>query len=116
MTAITFTSTDYLEIRRRGALLNAKIVKKLSSEDIKTCGRHLGLWHQKALVIDNEEKMDLFTDYATYGYCPYGFNMAEKYLRLFHKEADDFELELLRRMRFAHYAMLKSVEYLPVLQ
>jgi hypothetical protein len=110
MTEITFTPADYLEIRRRGALLNAKIFKKLSSEDIKTCGRHLGRWHQKALVIANDEEMDLFSDYATYGYCPHGFNMAEKFLRLFHKEADDFELELLRHMRFAHYAIYQVEE------
>jgi len=105
MTEITFTSADYLEIRRRGALLNEKIIKKLSNDDIKTCGRHLGIWHQKALAIANEEEMDLFSDYATYGYRPNGFNMAEKFLRLFHKEADDFELELLRRMRFGQYAI-----------
>lgn len=110
MTDITFTSADYLEIRRRGVLLNTKIFKKLSSEDIKTCGRYLGIWHQKALVIDNEDEMDLFTDYAIYGYRPHGFNMAEKFLRLFHKEADDFELELLRRMRFAHYAIYQVEE------
>jgi hypothetical protein len=110
MTDITFTLADYLEIRRRGILLNAKIFKKLSSEDIKTCGRHLVRWHQKALVIDNDEEMDLFTDYAIYGYRPHGFNMAEKFLRLFPKEADDFELELLRRMRFAHYAIYQVEE------
>ena len=110
MTDITFTSADYLEIRRRGVLLNAKIFKKLSREDIKTCGRHLGIWHQKALVIDNEDEIDLFADYATYGYRPHGFNMAEKFLRLFHKEADDFELALLRRMRFAHYAIYQVEE------
>jgi hypothetical protein len=110
MTNITFTSADYLEIRRRSVLLNAKIFKKLTSEDIKTCGRYLGIWHQKALVINNEDEMDLFADYATYGYRPHGFNMAEKFLRLFHKEADDFELKLLRCMRFAHYAIYQVEE------
>lgn len=110
MTDTHFTSTDYLEIRRRGILLNSKIFKKLSSEDIKNCGRHLGLWHQKTLVIDSDEEMDLFADYATFGYRPHGFNMAEKFLRLFHKQADEFELELLRRMRFAHYAMYQVEE------
>lgn len=110
MTDITFTSTDYLDIRRRGVLLNTKIFKKLSSEDIKTCGRHLGIWHQKALQIGNEDEMNLFSDYATYGYRPNGFNMAEKFLRLFHKVADNFELELLRRMRFAKYAIYQVEE------
>jgi len=61
-------------------------------------------------VIDSEEEMDLFADYATFGYRPHGFNMAEKFLRLFHKQADEFELELLRRMRYAHYAMYQVEE------
>lgn len=107
---MTFSAADYLEIRRRGVSLNTKIFKKLSSEDLKTCGRHLGLWRQKSLVIDSDEEMDLFVDYAIYAYRPQGFNLAEKFLRLFHKEADDFELELLRRMRFAHYAIYQVEE------
>ena len=110
MTDTTFTTADYLDIRRRGVSLNSKIFKKVSKEDIKTCGRHLGIWHQKALAIDNDNEMDLFVDYAIYGYRPHGFNMAEKFLRLFHQEADDFELELLRRMRFAHYAIYQIEE------
>jgi len=110
MTNITFTSADYLEIRRRGFLLHEKIFRKLSNDDIKTCGRHLGIWHQKALAIANDEEMDLFSDYAIYGYRPNGFNMAEKFLRLFSKEADDFELELLKRMRFSQYAIYQVEE------
>lgn len=110
MTDTTLTAADYLEIRRRGVSLNTKIFKKLTNEDIKNCGRHLGIWRQKTLVIDNDEEMDLFTDYSIYAYRPHGFNMAEKFLRLFHKEADEFELELLRRMRFAHYAIYQIEE------
>lgn len=104
------TSADYLEIRRRGLTLNTKIFKKLSNDDIKTCAKHLGIWHQKALIIDNENEMDLLADYAIYGYRPHGFNMAEKFLRLFHQYADDFELELLQRMRFARYAIYQVEE------
>lgn len=110
MTDITLTAADYTEIRRRGTELHSKIFKKLSKDDIKTCSKHLGIWHQKSLAIDNENEMDLFTDYAIYGYRPHGFNMAEKYLRLFSKEADAFELALLRRMRFAHYAIYQIEE------
>ena len=110
MTDIKLTSEDYLEIRRRGMDLNAKIFKKLSQDDIKTCAKHLGIWRQKALSFSNESEMDLFMDYVIFGYRPNGFNMAEKFLRLFHKEADDFELELLRRMRSAHYAIYQVEE------
>jgi hypothetical protein len=110
MTDITFTVADYTEIRRRGLALHTKIFKKLSSDDIKTCGKHLGIWQHKALAIESGTEMDLFTDYAIYGYRPHGFNMAEKYLRLFSKDADDFELALLRHMRFAHYAIYQVEE------
>lgn len=110
MTKPTFSAADYLEIRRRGVALHTKISKKLTNEDIKTCAKHLGIWQQKSLVIDDDNEMDLFTDYSIYGYRTHGFNMAEKFLRLFQKEADDFELELLRHMRFAHYAIYQVEE------
>ncbi len=110
MTDITFTAADYLEIRRRGVALHSKIFKKLTNEDYKTCAKHLGVWQQKAIALENDEEMDLFTDYAIYGYRPHGFNMAEKYLRLFSKETDDFELALLRHMRSAHYAIYQVEE------
>lgn len=106
----TFTAADYLEIRQRGAGLHSKIFKKLTNDDIKTCGTHLGVWQQKSLALESDNEVDLFTDYSIYGYRPHGFNMAEKYLRLFHKEANDFELELLQRMRLAHYAIYQVEE------
>lgn len=110
MTDIAFTPADYTEIRRRCVDLNAKILKKLTSNDIKTCGKHLGVWHQKSLVINDENEMNLFADYAIYGYRPHGFNMAEKYLRLFCKKADDFELAILRRQCSARYAVYQIEE------
>lgn len=110
MTDIIFTTADYIEIRRRGVVLHTKIFKKLSSEDYKTCAKHLGVWQHKALALNNDQEVDLFTDYAIYGYRPRGFNMAEKFLRLFSKEADDFELALLQHMRSAHYAVYQIEE------
>ncbi len=100
-----FTSDDYIEIRRRGVSLHSKIFKKLTDEDYKTCAKHLGVWHNKRVVIDGDEEMDLFTDYSIYGYRPKGFNMAERYLRLFSKEADEFERTLLQSMSAARYAI-----------
>lgn len=100
-----FTPDDYIEIRRRSVSLNSKIFKKLTNEDIKTCAKHLGIWHNKQLVIESEEEMDLFSDYSIYGYRPKGFNMAERYLRLFSKDADEFERALLHSMSAARYAI-----------
>ena len=99
------TPDDYIEIRRRGVALHSKVFKKLTNEDIKTCAKHLGIWHNKSLAIEGEEEMDLFTDYSIYAYRPKGFNMAERYLRLFSKDADDFERKLLQSMSAARYAI-----------
>lgn len=110
MADFTFTPADYPEIRHRMMDLHGKIFRKLTKDDIKTCGKHLGIWHQKTLMVQNENEMDLFTDYAIYAYRPNGFNMAEKFLRLFGKEADEYELELLRRMRQAQYAIYQVEE------
>lgn len=105
MTDITFTPDSYIEIRRRGVALHSKVFRKLTHEDMKTCAKHLGVWHTKQIVVSSDEEMDLFTDYSIYAYRPKGFNMAERYLRLFSKEADDFELTLLRAMSTARYAI-----------
>jgi hypothetical protein len=105
MTDKTFTPADYSEIRRRDVELQQKIFKKLTQEDIKTCGKHLGLWRNKTMQVESNADMDLFTDYAIYAYQPHGFNMAEKYRRLFSKDADEFELALLSRMSAARYAL-----------
>jgi len=85
MTDNTFTPADYTEIRRRGVELHLKIFKKLTQDDIKTCAKQLGLWRNKTIQVESDEEMDLFTDYAIYAYQPHGFNMAEKYRRLFSK-------------------------------
>lgn len=105
MTDITFTPDDYIEIRRRSVALHSKIFKKLIDEDVKTCAKHLGVWRNKRLAIEGDEEMDLFTDYSIYGYRPKGFNMAERYQRLFSKDADEFERTLLNSMSTARYAI-----------
>lgn len=110
MTDLHFTPADYLEIRRRGVALHSKIFKKLTQDDYKTCAKQLGVWRNKAVDLKNDEEVDKFTDYMIYGYRPHGFNMAEKFLRLFHKEVDDFELALLRHMRAARYAIYQIEE------
>jgi hypothetical protein len=105
MTDNTFTPDSYVEIRRRCVALQSKIFKKLTDEDVKTCGKHLGVWHNKRLVIESDEEMNLFADYCIYAYRPKGFNMAERYLRLFSKDADEFERTLLKSMSSARYAI-----------
>ncbi len=105
MTDLTFTPDDYIEIRKRSVSLNSKIFKKLTTEDIKTCAKHLGVWHNKTLVIESDEEMNLFSDYSIFGYRPKGFNMAERYQRLFSKDADEFERTLLQSMSAARYAI-----------
>jgi hypothetical protein len=105
MTDNTFTPADYTETRRRGVELHLKIFKKLTQDDIKTCAKQLGLWRNKTVQVESDEEMDLFTDYAIYAFQPHGFNMAEKYRRLFSQAADDFELAILPHMSAARYAI-----------
>lgn len=110
MTDITFSIADYPEIRNRIILLHTKIYNKLSPEDIKTCGCNLDVWIGNGLAIDSEQELNLFADYAIYGYRPKGFNMAENFLRFFHNEAEEYELALLRYMRSAHYSIYQVEE------
>ncbi len=100
-----FTPAHYTEIRCRCAELQLKIFKKLTQEDIKTCAKQLGLWLNKTVQVESDEERDLFTDYAIYAYQPHGFNMAEKYRRLFSQAADDFELAILQSMSAVRYAI-----------
>ena len=110
MSDITFLSADYSEIRHRCSLLMGKVYKKLNSEDIQTCGSELGVWRNNKLALDNDDNKTLFIDYCVFAYRPNGFNMAEKFLRFCHQEADESELELLRYMRDAHYSMYQVEE------
>jgi hypothetical protein len=105
MTNLTFTLADYPEIRKRGIDLNQKILKKLSKDDFKACARQLKVWHNKTLVLDDENQLDLLMDYAMYAYRPHGVSLAEKYQRLFSQNLDPFEKALLQRMTKARYAL-----------
>ena len=96
---------DYVDIRRCGVELHSKIFKKLTLEDRKSCAKHLGVWHHKQVVLETDDDMDLFMDYAIYAYRPKLFNMAERYSRLFSHECNAFELKLLGHMSKAHYAI-----------
>ncbi len=104
-TDITFTPADYLEIRQRGIALNDKILNKLSKDDFKECARHLKVWHQKSLTLNDESELNLFMDYAIYAYRPHGINWVQKYQRLYSQKLDAFEKGLLQHMANARYAI-----------
>lgn len=110
MSANTVNTTDYCEIQRRGVKLKHKIYKKITEADLKTCARHLAVWRNKRLNLANTEEMDLFTDYACYGYQPHGFNMAEKYRRLYSQDADAYDSALLPKMCTARYAIYQVTQ------
>lgn len=100
-----YNIADYPEIRGRSVALHSRIMKKMSNDDLKTCGRHLGLLRNKVLVMRNENEVAMFSDYAIYAYRPNGINMADKYLRLSGNRLDVHDLSLLEHMRLAHYAI-----------
>jgi hypothetical protein len=107
MIDITFQATDYVEIRRALFDLHTRILKNSNFDEIKTCAKHLGLWHHKTVSYKNDTELELLMDYRVYAYRPNGFNMAEKYLRLNKNRLSDYEQALLARMRLARYAVFQ---------
>lgn len=105
MSDITFQANDYLEIRRALLDLHNRILKNPNLDEIKTCAKHLGLWHHKTVSYKNDTELELLMDYRVYAYRPNGFNMAEKYLRLNKNRLSDYDQALLARMRLARYAV-----------
>lgn len=105
MTEITFKAADYLDIRRALFDLHKRILKNPNVDEIKTCAKHLGLWHQKAVSFNNDTEVDLLMDYRVYAFRPHGFNMAEKYLRLNKNTLCEYDQTLLSRMSLARYAI-----------
>ena len=107
MTDFLFQKTDYIAIRKAIIDLHQRILKTPTSDEIKTCARHLGLLHKKTLVFKNTIETDLLSDYMIYSYRPKGFNMAEKYLRLNKSRLSELEQALLFHMSFARYSVIK---------
>ncbi|MCK9604823.1 MAG: hypothetical protein M0R33_00040 [Methylomonas sp.] len=105
MTEIIFQAADYPEIRRAQFELNRRILKNPNLDEIKTCAKHLGLWHKKNLKFDNDSEVDLLMDYRVYAFRPHGFNMAEKYLRVHRHSLCDYDRALLEHMCLARYAV-----------
>lgn len=105
MTDITFQAADYVTIRRALFDLHTRILKNPNLDEIKTCAKHLGLWHHKTVSYKNDTELELLMDYRVYAYRPNGFNMAEKYLRLNKNTLSDYDQALLARMRLARYAV-----------
>lgn len=105
MTEVIFKAADYLTIRNELIDLHKRILKHPNLDEIKTCAKHLGLWHQKAVSFNNDTEADLLMDYRVYAFRPNGFNMAEKYLRLNKDHLSEYDQALLARMRLARYAV-----------
>jgi hypothetical protein len=107
MIDISFQTTDYVEIRRALFDLHTRILKHPNFDEIKTCAKHLGLWHHKTVSYKNDTELELLMDYRVYVYRPNGFNMAEKYLRLNKNRLSNYDQALLARMRLARYAVFQ---------
>ena len=98
---------DFAAIREQLPSLHHAILKLLSRQDLFTCGRHLGLLHNKTFVSDNETESTIFADYQVYSYRPRGFNSAELYLRLNRERLAPLPLALLERMSAALYTIFR---------
>jgi hypothetical protein len=107
MTDFLFQKADYIAIRKALIDLHQRILKTPTSDEIKTCARHLGLLHKKTLSIKNDTEADLLADYMVYAFRPNGINMAEKFLRLNKSRLSELDQALLFRMSFARYSVIK---------
>ena len=107
MPELTFKSLDYISIRQAVFDLHKRILKNPNIDEIKTCAKHLDLWHKKTVSFSNDAEVQLLMDYRVYGFRPNGFNMAEKYLRLNKNRLAEFDQALLARMSLARFAVLQ---------
>lgn len=107
MNAHVFERAEYPRIRATLMDLHHQMLRLPNKDDVSTCARHLGLWHKKNVVFNNNSEVSLLANYQVYAYRPRGFNLAELYLRLNRASLDEFRVELLTRMSAAHFAVLK---------
>jgi thymidylate kinase len=108
MTDITFQAADYVEIHNALLDLYVPILQNPSIDEVNTCAKHLGMWHNQALCIKNEVYEGLLMDYRLYAFRPNGFNMAEKYRRLTRDKLTEYQQALLAKMADAYYALYQD--------
>jgi len=106
MNAHVFERANYPRIRATLMELHHQLLKLPNKDDVSTCARHLGLWHKKTVVFNNNSEASLLAEYQVYAYRPCGFNLAELYLRLNRARLSEFHLKLLERMSAARFAVL----------
>ena len=58
----------YEHYRKQATNLNEELFKQLSTSDIKIAARLLGILKKDALIIDSEEEMGRFSDFAIHDY------------------------------------------------
>ena len=66
--------TRYSQIRKIGMDLNTKLFRVLSGDEIRIAARAVGLLKKKRLILESEDEMDRFTDFAINDY----LNMEQK--------------------------------------
>ena len=60
--------SEYKHYRKIGMKLNGKLVKELSRSDMKNAARLLGLLKKNTFIMDSEEEIDRFTEFAINDY------------------------------------------------
>lgn len=87
--------------------LYSRILRNPGIEEVNTCAKHLGMWHDQKAVFRNVVEETLLMFYRVYSYRPSGFNMAEKYLRLNRDSLDESDQFLLAKMSDGYFAIYR---------
>lgn len=102
---------QYNELRAIGKELNSSLFRELSRSEIRIAARTLGLLKKNTLVLDSEEDMDRFADFAINDYYDRdGNNSVKRYLEKNVKEMSNTEEMILSSLLVAKASLYEIVE------
>jgi hypothetical protein len=108
--AATANSKDiaarYRRLRPIRLRLNNELVGRLSRKVLDNGAKRIGILRGGVFVFDNEDEASVLMDYCIYDVYRNGRNAVEQYLCDFPPDPDSDEMECLRAMQHATYALV----------
>ena len=100
----------YDELRAIGKNLNSKLFKELNGSEIKIAARALGVLKNNALLLDSDEDMDRYTDFAINDYYDVnGNNTIKRYLKK-HNDINGLEKSILNSLLLSKASLYQIVK------
>lgn len=105
----TATVAEYKRLWPVLPALHATIAKTASQDDVKTCGKRLGMLSRKGgkqgINFSHPMEMDVFQDYLIYMYRPRGFSLTRKLYNRKKYASESDEQQLLHCMVRARFSV-----------